>query len=156
MPTSRSHIPGLPLAVLIVFAPLLLAASQKPGDAPQSGSATNSCKACIERGAVLDPSLFAKGYDPEVRLAYEAAKKYPDLIDRIHCFCECKENDRFHHKTLLTCFTEQHAAACGICQQEAILAAKMKQKGASDDEVEITVESLHKTDGHPPTFGRGR
>ena len=27
--------------------------------------------------------------------------------------------------------------------------------GASDDEIEITVESTHKTDGHPPTFGRG-
>jgi hypothetical protein len=35
------------------------------------------------------------------------------------------------------------------------MAAQLKDKGASDDEVEITVESLHKTEGHPPTFGRG-
>jgi hypothetical protein len=121
--------------------------SQKPASAP--------CPACLEKGAVLDPDQFTQGYEPDVRLSYAAAKKYPDLIDRIHCFCECKESKREHHKTLLTCFTNLHAAGCGICQHEAIMAAQMKDRGVSDDEIEITVESLHKTDGHPPTFGRG-
>jgi hypothetical protein len=121
----------------------------------KSKPAPKSCAACLEKGAVLDPSLFAQGYEPDVRLAYAAAKKYPDLIDRIHCFCECKESTRENHKTLLTCFTNSHAAGCGICQHEAIMAAQLKDRGASDDEVEITVESLHKTEGHRPTFGRG-
>jgi hypothetical protein len=114
-----------------------------------------ACKACVEKGAVLDPGQFGRGYEPDVARSYAAAQKYPDLIDRLHCFCECKESQREHHKTLLTCFTSLHAAGCGICQQEAIQAAKMKSQGASDDEIEITVESTHKTDGHPPTFGRG-
>jgi len=117
--------------------------------------ASPSCPACLEKAAVLDPEQFRQGYEPDVRLAYAAAKKYPDLIDRIHCFCECKESKREHHKTLLTCFTNLHAAGCGICQHEAIMAAQMKDRGVSDDEIEITVESLHKTEGHPPTFGRG-
>ncbi len=115
----------------------------------------NSCKTCLERGVVLDPNQFTQGYEPDVKLSYQAARKYPDTLDRIHCFCECKESQREHHKTLLTCFTNLHAAGCGICQREAIMAAKMKGQGASDDEIEITVESLSKTDGHPPTFGRG-
>jgi hypothetical protein len=115
----------------------------------------NSCNTCLERGVVLDPNQFTQGYEPDVKLAYEAARKYPDLIDRMHCFCECKESQREHHKTLLTCFTNLHAAGCGVCQREAIMAAKLKAQGVSDDEVEITVESIHKTDGHPPTFGRG-
>jgi hypothetical protein len=130
------------------------AAPGKPAK-PSGKSAAKGCAACLEKGAVLDPSLFESGYERDVPLAYAAAKKYPDLIDRLHCFCECKENQREHHKTLLTCFTNQHAAGCGICQHEAIMAAQLKDRGVSDDEAEITVESLHKTEGHPPTFGRG-
>jgi uncharacterized protein with PCYCGC motif len=150
------------LAAILVF-PLVVSGSGAPRARAGAGKkaaapakkAADSCKVCLEREPVLDPNLFARGYEPDVLLAYEAAKKYPDLIDRLHCFCECKESAREHHKTLLTCFTNQHAAGCGICQREAILAAKMKDKGSSDDEIEITVESMHKTDGHPPTFGRG-
>ena len=138
-------------ACLALLLPLMAVGSTKNTKNPP----TKSCAACLEKGEVLDPAQFAQGYEPEVRKSYEAAKKYPDLIDRIHCFCECKESKRENHKTLLTCFTNLHAAGCGICQHEAIMAAQLKDKGASDDEVEITVESLHKTEGHPSTFGRG-
>jgi hypothetical protein len=141
---------------LALLPPLaVLGTSARNGAAKASPKASASCPACLEKGAVLDPEQFARGYEPDVRLAYAAAKKYPDLIDRIHCFCECKESTREHHKTLLTCFTNLHAAGCGVCQHEAIMAAQMKDRGVSDDEVEITVESQHKTDGHRPTFGRG-
>jgi len=125
------------------------------GNPPPKKEIPAGCRACVEKGAVLDPRQFARGYEPEVQRAYDAARRYPDLIDRLHCFCECKESPREHHKTLLTCFTSLHAAGCGICQEEAIEAAKMKSQGSPDDQIEITVESLHKTDGHPPTFGRG-
>ncbi len=57
----------------------------------------------------------------------------------------------FQHKTLLTCFTDLHAAGCGICLSEARLAAQLKEKGVSDAEIKATVESVHKTDGHPKT-----
>ena len=75
----------------------------------------------------------------------------PATIDRLHCFCECAESPQFHHKTLLTCFTDNHAAGCGICMKEALLAADLKQKGASDDEIIQMVDSMFRTDGHPPT-----
>lgn len=130
------------------------APAAKPAARPPVAAA-NSCKACVERGAVLDPALFAHGTEPDVRLSYEAARKYPATLDRLHCFCECKESQREHHKTLLTCFVSAHAAGCGICQREAILAAKLKDQGMSDEQVELNVESVSKTDGHAPTFGRG-
>jgi hypothetical protein len=57
----------------------------------------------------------------------------------------------FRHRTLLTCFTDNHAAGCGICLSEARLAAQLKEKGVSDAEIKATVESVHKTDGHPKT-----
>lgn len=122
---------------------------------PAAPAAANSCAACVERGAILDPAVFPNGIEPDVRLSYEAARRYPDTLDRLHCFCECKESPREHHKSLLTCFTSPHAAGCGICQREAILAARLKDQGMSDEQVETTVESVSKTDGHAPTFGRG-
>lgn len=123
--------------------------------APAASGEKNSCTACLERGAVINPAKFSSWDNPDVKKSYEAAKKYPDTMDRLHCFCECKESPRENHKTLLTCFTNEHAAGCGICQHEALMAARLKDQGASDEEVETTVEAVHKTDGHAPTAGRG-
>jgi hypothetical protein len=129
-----------------------------PRTAPTAAPAKvhlNSCAVCLERAPLLDPARYTGWENGDVKRAYEAAAKYPATIDLLHCFCECQESPREQHKTLLTCFTSQHAAGCGICQHEALMAAKLKDEGRSDEEVEFTVESLHKTDGHRPTKGRG-
>ena len=152
------------LSVILVAAALAagvaLASSGKTGAKTASAKnakrpAQNDCASCIERGALLDPKLFAdtRIYEPEVPRAYEAARKYPATIDRLHCFCECQESLKFKHKTLLTCFTDEHAAGCGICIKEALIAAELKGRGASDAEIETLVEGSFKTDGHPPTHG---
>ncbi len=139
-------------SLLLLPAALLLAAAPKPTPKATAAAkaATNSCAACRERRPTLDPAQFAKA-EPGVRQGYEIARKYPATLDKIHCFCECAESPVFHHKTLLTCFTDTHAAGCGICLSEARLAAQLKEKGLSDEEIKNTVESVHHTDGHPPT-----
>jgi len=131
----------------LASAVLLLGAAPKPKPTP---AATNSCATCTERRPTLDPALFAKA-EPGVMQGYEIARKYPATLDKIHCFCECAESPTFHHRTLLTCFTDTHAAGCGICLSESRLAAELKEKGLSDAEIKNTVESVHHTDGHPPT-----
>jgi hypothetical protein len=130
---------------------------RKPSTAPKPAPG-NGCATCVEKRAVLDPGLFTdtRIYESEVAPAYQVARRIPATIDRLHCFCECAENPQFHHKTLLTCFTDKHAAGCGICVREALTAAELKEKGASDDEIVVTVESLFKTDGHPPTHPSGK
>lgn len=170
MPDPRSVRTRLrPLPAAVLFGALALTAmaaspaehqhgsssSKAPAAKKAPPAAPGSCSACVERGAVIDPIRFANWNDTDVRKAYEVARRYPETLDLIHCFCECKESPREHHKSLLTCFTTEHGAGCGICQHEAILAGKLKDQGASDDQVETTVESLHKTDRHPPTKGRG-
>ncbi len=168
---QRSSSSGIRLGLLaaalagsLVFAARAAAGPSKPRRTPTAvpaakptarAAAMNSCAACLERGVVLDPSRLPNGNEADVRISYEAARKYPDTLDRLHCFCECKESLRERHKTLLTCFTSEHAAGCGICQREAILAARLKDQGLPDEQIELTVESAAKTDGHPPTFGRG-
>jgi len=126
----------------------LLAAAPKP---KPTAVATNSCAACKERRPILPPEKFAKGYEPAVSQGYAIARRYPETLDRIHCFCECAESPTFRHRTLLTCFTDLHAAGCGICLSEARLAAQLKERGLSDAEIKNTVESVHRTDGHPAT-----
>jgi len=125
----------------------------KAAPTPASAAAGNGCKTCKEQRPTLDPQRFAKLPEREVQAGYEIARKIPATLDRIHCFCECAESPMFRHKTLLTCFTDLHAAGCGICLSEARLAYDLKSRGLSDDEVVNTVESVHKTDGHPATHG---
>ena len=147
---------ALTFLAALALAAATSAASPKTKVEPKKApaAATNSCSACMERGVVLDPKLFADSrFDPEVVPAYEAARKYPATLDRLHCFCECQESMAYRHKTLLTCFTSTHAAGCGVCLREALMAAELKEKGLPDDQIENTVESVFKTDGHKPTQG---
>ena len=149
---------GVVALVAVVAALTARGASPAPAKAPGAASAQpgqNSCSVCLERNPVLDPAKYAGWNDADVAKAYIVAQQYPATIDLLHCFCECEESPKHHHKTLLTCFTTDHGASCGICQHEALLAGKLKREGASDEEVENVVESLMKTDGHPPTKGRG-
>ena len=128
-------------------------ASPKKAPAPPPA---NSCTDCSERRPILDSKLFADPrFEKEVMPAYQVARKYPRTLDRLHCFCECQESMIHRHKTLLTCFTNDHAAGCGICLREALMAAELKEKGMPDDQIENTVESVFKTDGHRATHGPG-
>ena len=151
------------LAVLppLIAAAALALASDRSGEASKKKATptappTNACRTCVERRPILDGNLFTdtKIYDREARPAYEVAAKIPATIDRLHCFCECAESPHFRHKTLLTCFTDSHAAGCGICIKEALLASQLKEKGASDDEIVPLVEQMFRTEGHPPTHAR--
>jgi hypothetical protein len=137
------------LILIAGAAALLLAAAPQPTPKP-AAAPTNSCTTCRERQPTLDPAGFSKA-EPGVQGGYEIARKYPATLDRIHCFCECAESPMFRHKTLLTCFTNTHAAGCGICLSEARLAGQLKEKGVPDDEIKTTVESIYRTDRHPPT-----
>src|SRR4029077_13603171 len=132
-------------------APKPTPAKAAPTPASASASATNGCKTCREQRPTLDPQRFAKLPEREIQAGYEMARKIPATLDRIHCFCECAESPMFRHKTLLTCFTDTHAAGCGICLSEARLAGDLKERGLSDDEINNTLDPVHGTDVHGPT-----
>ena len=67
---------------------------------------TNSFKLkSKETKPVLNPAMFTG----QVRAAYAAAKKYPELMNEAFCYCYC-ENPPFKHHTLLSCFTDKHGA----------------------------------------------
>jgi hypothetical protein len=60
-----------------------------------------------ETRATLDPNIFN---DPRVRKAYQVAKDIPWVIDSIYCYCFCEESPAFRHKSLLSCYVDDHAA----------------------------------------------
>lgn len=76
-----------------------------------------------ESRATLSPAYFT---GPAAR-AYRVAKEIPEVLDSLHCYCECKKN--FGHKSLLTCYVDRHAEYCGVCIDEALLASKLHKEG---------------------------
>jgi hypothetical protein len=58
-----------------------------------------------ETKQILDPAQFTG----QVRMAYAAAQKYPELMDEVFCYCYC-DAPPFNHMTLLSCFTDNHGA----------------------------------------------
>ena len=61
-----------------------------------------------ETRPTLDPGLFS---DFRVKTAYRIAKDIPQVLDSIYCYCMCEESPAFRHKSLLSCYVDNHAAA---------------------------------------------
>lgn len=60
-----------------------------------------------ETKAVVDPSRYSV---PAVRKTYGMAAEIPWVMDSVYCFCYCEESPTFKHKSLLSCYTEDHAS----------------------------------------------
>lgn len=78
-----------------------------------------------EKTEVLDPEQ----YEGQVKEGYRAAKKIPEICKQLFCYCGCDLTDC--HGSLLDCFTNDHGVDCHICQEEAIIALKLHEKGKS-------------------------
>ncbi len=81
------------------------------------------------------PSSFFVG---RVRTAYVTAKAIPAVLDRLYCYCRCKEN--MGHKSLLSCYADTHATNCNVCLTEAEMAAEMVGDGLCPDEVQQAID----------------
>jgi hypothetical protein len=82
----------------------------------------------------LPPSQFT---DPQTARAYEAAKEIPKVLAQQPCYCGCS---RGGHRGLLDCYVGDHAAHCGVCQKEALFAAKLTKEGKSPAEIRTAIE----------------
>lgn len=60
-----------------------------------------------ETRATLAPAMFNEA---RVRQAYQVAKDIPWVLDSIYCYCYCEESPTFRHKSLLSCYVDNHAA----------------------------------------------
>ncbi|GMR04406.1 MAG: hypothetical protein BMS9Abin23_0303 [Thermodesulfobacteriota bacterium] len=91
-----------------------------------TGSARKDVTAVSGGGETRD-TLSPAYFTGTAAKAYWVAKEIPEVLDSLHCYCECKKN--FGHKSLLTCYVDNHAQRCGICQDEAFMAYDLYTKG---------------------------
>ena len=82
-----------------------------------------------ETKPVLSPALFVG----KTAGTYRIAQENPDLLDAMYCYCHCSKS--IGHKSLLSCFTDNHAANCGICQDEALYAYSLQNDGYDIPEI---------------------
>ena len=73
-------------------------------------------------GQTLDPESFTG----ITRDAYRAVKQIPVTIAQLPCYCHCDEG--MGHKSLYSCFEDDHAAHCAVCVNEALLALKLEKE----------------------------
>ena len=57
-----------------------------------------------ETRPTLDPARFVG----KPRLAHQVARDIPDALDQLYCYCACDKH--LGHKSLLSCYTDGHAA----------------------------------------------
>lgn len=74
----------------------------------------------------LEPTLTPAQFFGQARLAYQAAKEMPQTIAQLPCYCHCDVG--FGHKSLHSCFVDDHAAHCAVCVEEALTAARLQKE----------------------------
>ena len=74
----------------------------------------------------LAPTLAPEQFTGLAREAYRAVREDPQLIAQMPCYCHCDEG--FGHKSLQSCFVDDHAAHCDICVKEALAAYKLRKE----------------------------
>lgn len=80
----------------------------------------------------LPPTLSPEQFTGETRAAYQVAKEIPVTLAQLPCFCYC---DAIGHKSLHSCYEDDHSVGCGICKVSALMASKLKKEGLSDEQI---------------------
>ncbi|HEY6803941.1 MAG TPA: CYCXC family (seleno)protein [Pyrinomonadaceae bacterium] len=74
----------------------------------------------------LPPTLAPAEFFGKAREAYAAAKVIPETLAQLPCYCHCDRG--FGHKSLHTCFQDDHASHCAVCVDEALMAYKLQKE----------------------------
>ncbi len=80
----------------------------------------------------LNPTLSPEQFTGRVRKAYQVAKEIPQTLTQLPCFCYC---DTIGHKSLHSCYEDDHATGCTVCVDSALLASELKRQGLGDAEI---------------------
>jgi hypothetical protein len=57
-----------------------------------------------ETRPTLDPARFVG----KAKVSHQVARDIPDVLDQLYCYCACDKH--LGHKSLLSCYTDSHAA----------------------------------------------
>ena len=81
----------------------------------------------------LPPTLNPADFKDKVRHAYQVAKDHPQLLAQLPCFCYC---DSFiGHKSLYSCYVDDHSSGCSVCIDSALMAKQLSKEGLNAKEI---------------------
>ena len=126
---------GFLLALFVAFASLRSTASVSHDGKRSLDAAGKHVRR--ETKNTLSPAQFVG----KTAFAYQLAQDLPDILDHLYCYCHCDKS--IGHVSLLSCYTDTHAANCGVCQNEAIDAASMLKKGFSLPEIKRQIDQKY-------------
>lgn len=115
------------------------AAHAEPAEAPptHSHSRVPAFQTSVTAKA-LAPTLAPNEFYGKTKEAYAVAKAIPETLAQLPCYCHCDQG--FGHKSLHTCFTDDHASHCVVCVDEALLAYKLqKEDGMTPEKIRETI-----------------
>jgi hypothetical protein len=73
----------------------------------------------------LKPTLNAATFTGKARQAYQIAGEIPETLAQLPCYCHCDRG--MGHKSLHSCFEDDHASHCAVCVDEALLAYRLEK-----------------------------
>ena len=74
----------------------------------------------------LPPTLEPAIFNGSMRAGYQIAKEIPEILAQLPCYCRCDRS--VGHRSLHACFVDDHGSSCGICQNEAMTAYKLRKE----------------------------
>jgi hypothetical protein len=74
----------------------------------------------------LPPTLAPERFPEKTRAAYQAARDIPRTLAQLPCYCYCDRG--MGHKSLHSCFEDDHAAHCDVCVNEALMAYRLEKE----------------------------
>lgn len=93
----------------------------------------------------LPSTLAPESFTGMARQAYAAVREIPATIAQLPCYCHCDRG--FGHKSLHSCFVDDHASMCAVCVEEALMAYRLeKQDKLAPEQIrERIIEKYSKT-----------
>ena len=126
--------------------------SQRTSSAPQStGPSTSSPVAqhvpahyeTAPSANNLMPTLPPERFPGKAREVYQVAKEIPQTLAQLPCYCHCDQS--MGHKSLHSCFEDEHASMCAVCVNEAIAAYRLQKQGLTPAQIRDRVIAEYST-----------
>ena len=94
----------------------------------------------------LAATLAPTNFFGKTKQAYEVARKIPATLAQLPCYCHCDES--VGHKSLHSCFVDEHAASCAVCVDEALLAFQMERSGKTASQIREQIVAQYSMTAH--------
>jgi hypothetical protein len=89
------------------------------------------------------PTLPPERFPGKAREAYQVAKEIPQTLAQLPCYCHCDQS--MGHKSLHSCFEDEHASMCAVCVNEAIAAYRLQKQGLTPAQIRDRVIAEYST-----------